>query len=72
MSWTSAKTWTSQELVLGFRHFEIVTRGGKGADRWVELAPVLDSSQRFRVAWSELCDSSRWAIGWQQIVDREE
>jgi tryptophan-rich hypothetical protein len=30
MAWFPAKAWTSQRAVGGYRHFQLVTQGGKG------------------------------------------
>ena len=55
----------------GYRHFRLVLQGGKGRERWVELEAVLDAHTRQRVAWRELCDSTLWSSGWQQIPVEE-
>ena len=54
MAWRPARAWTSQRPVAGYRHFELITQGGRGPLRWVELAAVLAPSHRERVLWSEL------------------
>ena len=54
MVWRPARAWTSQTPVAGYRHFELITQGGSGDQRWVELAAVLKPSHRERVLWSEL------------------
>ena len=66
------KAWTSQMPVAGYRHFQLVMQGGRGAARWVELAPVLAPSQRERVPWTDLMDRRRWASGWQQLPKDDE
>ena len=66
------KAWTSQMPVAGYRHFQLVMQGGRGAARWVELAPVLAPSQRERVPWTDLMDRSRWVSGWQQLPKDDE
>ena len=66
------KAWTSQMPVAGYRHFQLVMQGGRGAARWVELAPVLAPSQRERVPWKDLMDRSRWVSGWQQLPKDDE
>ena len=72
MAWHPARAWTSQSPVSGFRHFELITQGGHGPQRWVELAAVLASSHRERVLWNELKDPTRWNSGWQSIPKSDE
>ena len=43
MAWRPARAWTSQRPVAGYRHFELIMQGGRGPQRWVELAAVLGS-----------------------------
>ena len=71
MTWRPAKAWTSRKPVDGYRHFELVMQGGRGLQRWVELAPLLAPSQRRRVAWAELTDAALWQSGWQQIPESD-
>ena len=65
MAWRPARAWTSQSPVAGYRHFELITQGGRGLLRWVELAAVLAPSHRERVL-------SRWSSGWQPIPESDE
>ncbi|RPF75580.1 MAG: TIGR02450 family Trp-rich protein, partial [Synechococcus sp. TMED155] len=44
-----ASHWTSSAPQLGCRHFRVVTVGGKGSERWVELEPLLKPSLRLRL-----------------------
>ena len=67
MVWRPARTWTSRSPVSGYRHFELITQGGRGDQRWVELAAVLNPSHRETIPWSELNDRNRWISGWQSI-----
>ena len=67
MVWRLARAWTSRFSVAGYRHFELITQGGKGHQRWVELAAVLNPSHRETIRWSELKDRNRWTSGWQSI-----
>ena len=67
MVWRPARTWTSRSPVSGYRHFELITQGGRGDQRWVELAAVLNPSHREMIPWSELNDRKRWTSGWQSI-----
>lgn len=71
MVWRPAKAWTSQQPVGGYRHFELILQGGRGDQRWVELAALLVPSQRLRVSWLELNDRNRWSSGWQQIAEED-
>jgi tryptophan-rich hypothetical protein len=48
-----------------------VMQGGRGPQRWVELAPVLAPGQRRRVAWAELRNPDLWESGWQQIPESD-
>lgn len=72
MAWFAAKAWTSQRAVGGYRHFQLVTQGGKGGQRWVELSAVLDPAHRERVLWRDLNDAKHWCSGWQQIVENDD
>ena len=56
----------------GYRHFQLVTQGGQGKQRWVELSAVLDPGHRERVLWRDLNDANLWCSGWQQIVEKED
>ena len=67
MVWRPARTWTSRSPVSGYRHFELITQGGRGDQRWVELAAVLNPSHREMIPWRELNDRNRWTSGWQSI-----
>jgi tryptophan-rich hypothetical protein len=49
MGWNPARAWTSQAPVGGYRHFQLVLQGGRGDQRWVELAAVLAPEHRERV-----------------------
>ena len=42
MRWPPNKAWTSSSSIQGYRHFEVTEYGGKGDERWVVLAAVLD------------------------------
>jgi len=44
-----------------------VLQGGKGSQRWVELAAVLDAGTRARIAWRDLHDREQWTSGWQRF-----
>ena len=67
MRWSPNKAWTSNELRNGFRHFEVLTFGGKGQERWVELYAVLDENFKLTVPWTELKTFSKWTSGWLQL-----
>ena len=69
MGWNPARAWTSQDPVGGYRHFQLVLKGGRGDQRWVELAAVLKPAYRERVRWHDLKDRSRWISGWQSIPE---
>ena len=72
MAWRPARAWTSQSPVSGYRHFELITQGGRGPQRWVELVAVLAPSHRERVLLNELKDPTRWSSGWQSIPKSDE
>ena len=72
MAWFSAKAWTSQRAGGGDRHFQLVTQGGQGDQRWVELSAVLEPAHRERVLWRDLNDADNWRSGWQQIVENDD
>jgi len=63
MAWRPARAWTSQRPVAGYRHFELITQGGRGPLRWVELAAVLAPAHRERGLWRELKDPTRGSRG---------
>lgn len=67
MNWPPNKAWTSTDLRLGYRHFVAINYGGKGKDRWVILASVLEADSRLKVSWNELNDKERWNTGWAQL-----
>jgi len=71
MTWIVAKAWTSAIPRDGSRHFRLITQGGKGEARWVELQSVLNSSVRIRVQWIELRNQQLWNSGWQQLPNEE-
>jgi len=64
-----AQHWTSAEAQLGFRHFRVVGQGGRGTERWVELASVLDPAQRLRLPLADLRDPLLWRSGLQPVVE---
>ena len=64
-----AQHWTSSEAQLGFRHFRVVGQGGRGPERWVELASVLDPAQRLRLPLEDLRDPLLWRSGLQPVVE---
>ena len=67
MTWRVARAWTSTAPVGGYRHFEWITQGGRGEQRWVELAALLAPSHRERVALRDLRNPSLWLSGWRQL-----
>ena len=58
MGWNPARAWTSQDPMGGYRHFQLGLQGGRGDQRWVELAAVLAPGYRERVLWRDLKDRS--------------
>ena len=66
-----ASHWTSSAPQLGCRHFRVVTVGGKGSERWVELEPLLKPSLRLRLKLSLLRDRQQWCSGLQAVVETE-
>ncbi len=67
MRWPPNKAWTSAKTRKGYRHFEVLSFGGKGDDRWVELFAAMDQSVRLKVTWNELKTFSKWTSGWLQL-----
>ena len=61
--------WTSSEAQRGFRHFRVVGQGGRGQKRWVELASVLDPTQRLRLSLQDLHDPLQWRSGLRPVVE---
>ena len=64
-----SQAWTRQDGVEGYRHFQLVLQGGRGPNRWVELAAALNPQHRERVSFADLRDRSQWRSGWHQIVE---
>ena len=64
-----AQHWTSSKPQQGFRHFRVVGQGGLGAERWVEMVAVLDTTQRLRLPLRDLRDPALWSSGLQPVVD---
>jgi phosphoribosylformimino-5-aminoimidazole carboxamide ribotide isomerase len=66
--------YTAQPDVLartgGYRHFRLLGSCGRGRQRAVELAAVLDPAVRLRVPLAELRDRQLWQPGWQQLPPR--
>ncbi len=56
----------------GYRHFEVIQFGGRGAERWVELFPVLKKEIRLKVDWSELKNHKEWASGWLHLPESKD
>ncbi|MCP9850161.1 1-(5-phosphoribosyl)-5-[(5-phosphoribosylamino)methylideneamino]imidazole-4-carboxamide isomerase [Cyanobium sp. Morenito 9A2] len=62
-----SRAWTAQASLLGCRHFEQVGERGRGAERALELAALLDRSRRLWVSLAELKDPQRWRPGWSRL-----
>tara|TARA_B100001250_G_scaffold353750_1_gene327226 strand:- start:113 stop:328 length:216 start_codon:yes stop_codon:yes gene_type:complete len=71
MRWPPNKAWTSSSSIQGYRHFEVTEYGGKGDERWVVLAAVLDKDINFKLNWNELKTYAKWSIGWVQLPKEE-
>ena len=71
MRWPPNKAWTSAREREGYRHFEVKQFGGKRAERWVELSPVLENAVSIRVPISELDAHTEWESGWLQLPEDE-
>ncbi len=67
MPWKPAEAWTSLTPRSGRRHFRVVLQGGRGSERWVELASLLEPQVRLRESWTQLQDKAQWQSGWQPI-----
>jgi phosphoribosylformimino-5-aminoimidazole carboxamide ribotide isomerase len=63
--------WTAQPAALassgGYRHFALIGERGKGGERAVELAAVLERSFRLVVPLRSLRDRQLWQPGWQSL-----
>jgi phosphoribosylformimino-5-aminoimidazole carboxamide ribotide isomerase len=63
--------YTAQPAALersgGFRHFRLVGERGRGPQRAVELAAVLDSRFRLVLPLAQLADRQLWQPGWQPL-----
>jgi phosphoribosylformimino-5-aminoimidazole carboxamide ribotide isomerase len=51
----------------GYRHFRLLGEQGRGRERHVELAAVLEPGFRLLVPLKELRDRQLWQPGWQQL-----
>tara|TARA_Y100001968_G_C19367523_1_gene723345 strand:- start:794 stop:1012 length:219 start_codon:yes stop_codon:yes gene_type:complete len=71
MRWPPNQAWTSSTARNGFRHFELLSFGGKGDERWVELVAVMDKDVRIKVSWNEMKIFSKWTSGWLQLPKEE-
>ena len=71
MRWPPNKAWNSSSSIKGFRHFEVTAYGGKGEERWVTLAAVLDKNVVLKLNWSELKTYAKWSIGWIQLQNED-
>jgi phosphoribosylformimino-5-aminoimidazole carboxamide ribotide isomerase len=54
----------------GYRHFRLVGERGRGRERRVELAAVLEPGFRLLVPLQELRRRQLWQPGWQQLPQR--
>ena len=54
----------------GYRHFRLVGERGRGRERRVELAAVLEPAFRLLVPLAELRDRQLWQPGWQPLPQR--
>jgi len=54
----------------GYRHFRLVGERGRGQERRVELAAVLEPDFRLLVPLKALRDRQLWQPGWQQLPPR--
>ena len=72
MRWPPNKAWTSSSDREGYRHFEVISYGGKGDERWVELHAIRNQDIRFKVPWSELKLFAKWTSGWLQLPSNDE
>jgi phosphoribosylformimino-5-aminoimidazole carboxamide ribotide isomerase len=63
--------WTAQPASLGasrgYRHFRLIGERGRGRERAVELAAVLQGSFRLVVPIQQLRDRQLWQPGWQSL-----
>ena len=71
MRWPPNQAWTSTNELEGYRHFEVKQWGGKGAERWVELFPVLKKELLIRIPFSELKTHTKWTSGWLKLPEDE-
>ena len=72
MRWPPNKAWTSAIKREGYRHFEVISYGGKGEDRWIDLCSVNNKEIQLRVSWSELKTYAKWTSGWIQLPKDED
>ncbi|WP_416666753.1 TIGR02450 family Trp-rich protein [Egbenema bharatensis] len=63
--------WTAQQPVLGWRHFQVVSRKNQGQWVFAELVAACDPAVRFWVNAQQLKKRSLWLAGWQSLQERE-
>jgi len=59
--------WTAQQTVLGWRHFQVVTRKQQGQWVFAEMVAACDSTVRFWINAQQLRKRSLWQAGWQPL-----
>lgn len=64
--------WTAQQTILGWRHFQVVTR--KQQEQWVfaEMVAACDPTVRFWINAQQLKKRSLWQAGWQPLQQTQQ
>ena len=57
--------WTSVEIFMGWRHFQVKTFIKKSND--LELFAVCDKKVTFTISTNEIKDPSIWISGWIEV-----
>lgn len=60
--------WTAQQPMLGWRHFQVISRKNQGKWVFAELAAVCDLQVRFWLNASVLKNRHLWQAGWQTLA----
>lgn len=62
-------TWTAQQAIDGWRHFEVVNRKSQGKWVFAELAATCDPNVRFWINAKTLTKSELWVAGWVSLTN---
>lgn len=61
--------WTSQQTMMGWRHFQVINRKNQGTWVFAEMVAACDPSVKFWVNAKLLKDRQIWQAGWQSMQE---